>query len=133
MNNFALKVTLVSSAFTSAANSSQRTFRHGGGVAVTLSPSCAELSGGVYTKGTTGSIRKVLTSKTVTIEDGNTRANFTAANVTWTAITAGNAYRAFIIAPGGAGSTASDTGSMLICSIDSGFPVTTNGGRSFQF
>jgi hypothetical protein len=121
-----IKVALVGSTYVQS--SSQRVFKHGGGV-TTTSPSCYELNGTGYTKGIGASTgRKTLASKTVTIEDGNTRSVFTAANVTWTAINAGTAGKAVLLKEKGAGTTTSDTGSLLICVIDSGFPVTTNGG-----
>ena len=116
-----IKVALVGSTYTQA--SSHNTMKRG-----LNSPSSYELTGTGYTKGVGGSGRKTLASKTITQDDTNTRAVFTAANVTWTAINAGTAGKCMLIKEGGAGTTTSDTGTMLICVIDSGFPVTTNGG-----
>lgn len=85
-----------------------------------------ELAGTGYTGGFGGAGRKALASKTFTEDDANDRAEFDAADVTWTAINAGTAAQASIIDETGA---ADDTGVEVVANIDDGgFPVATNGG-----
>lgn len=80
-------------------------------------PGSNELSG-------TGYSRKTLASKTVTRDDTNDRAEFDAADLTWTGINAGTAAAVIIYEE-----VTNDADSVLIAYIDSGgFPVTTNGG-----
>jgi hypothetical protein len=81
-----------------------------------------ELSGTGYAGGFAGSGRKTLASKTVTEDDTNDRAEFDAADVTWTAINAGTASAAVLIKEGTA-----DTDSVLIAYLDF-TDVVTNGG-----
>ena len=77
-----------------------------------------ELSGAGYS-------RKELTSKSIVVDKANNRAEFDAADVTWTGIDAGTAAQATLLFEGGANDTATE----LIANIDSGgFPKTTNGG-----
>jgi len=94
-----------------------------------LYPSIAggqELSGTNYAGGYGGSGRKTLSSKVITRDDVNDRAEFSAAPVTWTAINAGTAAAAVIIRER---SLTGDTMSELIAYINTGgFPITTNGG-----
>jgi hypothetical protein len=118
-----IKVALVSSAY--SVNPDHNTFAFG----TTTDPESYELNGTGYDNGIGASTgRKTLASKTMTQDDTNNRAVFDAANITWTAINAGTAGSAILIREGGAGTTTSDTGTTLICFIDSGFPVVTNGG-----
>jgi len=85
-----------------------------------------ELGGTGYTGGYGGSGRKTLSSKVITRDDTNDRAEFSAAPVTWTAINAGTAAAAVIIRER---SLTGDTMSELIAYINTGgFPITTNGG-----
>ena len=85
-----------------------------------------ELSGTNYAGGYGGSGRKTLSSKVITRDDVNDRAEFSAAPVTWTAINAGTAAAAVIIRER---SLTGDTMSELIAYINTGgFPITTNGG-----
>lgn len=88
-----------------------------------------EFNGVGYTAGIgSSSGRKTLAAKTLTQDDVNNRAVFDASDITWTALNAGTAQACILIKEGGAGTTTSDTGTSLICYIDSGFPVVTNGG-----
>jgi hypothetical protein len=85
-----------------------------------------EISGTGYAGGYGGSGRKTLASKTVTEDDANDRAEFDAANLTWTSINAGTPAGAILIRERAA---TGDTMSELIAFIDSGgFPIVTNGG-----
>lgn len=79
-------------------------------------PVDAELAGTGYT-------RKSLTTKAIAEDDVNDRAEYDADDVTWTAINAGTADALIVFK-----NTGVDTTSVLIAFIDSGFPVTTNGG-----
>lgn len=84
-----------------------------------------ELSGTGYVAGHAGSGRLTLASKTVTVDKVNDRAEFDAADVTWTGIDAGTAAQATLLHEAGA----DDTTTNVIANIDSGgFPITTNGG-----
>ena len=112
-----LKVMLVGSTYSATADDSF------------VNPSIAggqELSGTNYAGGYGGSGRKTLSSKVITRDDVNDRAEFSAAPVTWTAINAGTAAAAVIIRER---SLTGDTMSELIAYINTGgFPITTNGG-----
>ncbi len=112
-----IKVLLVGSTYSSTADDSF------------VNPSIAggqELSGTGYAGGYGGSGRKTLSSKVITRDDVNDRAEFSAAPVTWTAINAGTAAGAVIIRER---SLTGDTMSELIAYINTGgFPITTNGG-----
>ncbi len=84
-----------------------------------------ELSGTGYTAGWSNSGRKTLGTKAISEDDPNDRAEFDAADLTWSAINAGTAAAAILIKEGGA----DDTTSRLIAYIDTGgFPIVTNGG-----
>lgn len=74
-----------------------------------------ELSGTGYT-------RKALASEAVNQDDPNLRAEFDAADVTWTLINAGTAAGALIYR-----FVTNDADSVPIAFIDSVFPITTNG------
>lgn len=86
-----------------------------------------EISGTGYAAGYGGSGRKVLASKTYALDKANDRTDFDAADITWTAIDAGTAYKAVVILEDHA-STTSDTGTRVVSHHDTNFPVTTNGG-----
>jgi hypothetical protein len=75
----------------------------------------------------TGYSRRLLNTKSVIESDANDRAEFTAANLAWSAINAGTAAALVLYKRiGGSDNPAVDT---LIAYIDSGgFPVVTNGG-----
>lgn len=83
-----------------------------------------ELSGTGYTSGFGGSGRKTLGSKTIVVDKANDRAEFDAADVTWTAISAGTAAQITLLKE-----ITNDAASLTIANVDSGgFPIVTNGG-----
>lgn len=83
-----------------------------------------ELTGTGYTAGFGGSGRKTLGSKTITVDKANDRTEFDAADVVWTAISAGTASQALLVKE-----ITNDLASVLIAHIDTGgFPIVTNGG-----
>ncbi len=112
-----IKVMLVGSTYTATADDSF------------VSPTIVagqELSGTGYVGGYAGSGRKTLSSKVITRDDTNDRAEFSAAPVTWTSINAGTIAAAVIIRERAA---TGDTMSELIGYVNTGgFPVVTNGG-----
>jgi hypothetical protein len=83
-----------------------------------------ELSGTGYVAGYGNSGRKTLASKTITIDKGNDRSDFDAADVTWTGIDAGTAAQMLLIEE----RATDDTNSRLYSHHDTNFPVVTNGG-----
>lgn len=83
-----------------------------------------ELSGTGYTAGFGNSGRRTLVSKSIVVDKPNDRAEFTAANLTWTSIDAGTAAQATVLKE-----ITNDAASITIANIDSGgFPIVTNGG-----
>jgi hypothetical protein len=82
-----------------------------------------ELDGSNHTSGFGGTIRKSLGSPAVTQNDTDDQAELDADNVTWTAIDAGQACAAVVLRQSG-----TDALSPLICYIDDGFGIVTNGG-----
>lgn len=88
-----------------------------------------EISTTNYAAGHGGSGRKTLASKTIVEDDVNDRAEFSAANLTWSAIgpgSGGPTVAAVVIIKAGA---SDDTTAKLIAYVDSGgFPKTVNGG-----
>jgi hypothetical protein len=83
-----------------------------------------ELSGTGYTGGFAGSGRKTLASKAIVVDKPNNRAEFDAADVTWTGIDAGTVAQATLMKE-----VSADTDSITIANVDSGgFPIVTNGG-----
>src|SRR5512146_1743544 len=77
-----------------------------------------ELSGTGYT-------RKTLASKTLTYDTANDRVAWDAADITWTAITAGTAAQATLWD----NTPSTDFSRRLFLNVDTGgFPVVTNGG-----
>lgn len=112
-----IKVMLVTSGYTF--NPDDDFIGSGGGT-----PGGSELSGTGYTAGFGGAGRKTLGTKSITEDDANNRAEFTAGNLTWTAINAGTAAACILVKEG-----TTDADSKLIAYIDTGgFPKTTNGG-----
>jgi hypothetical protein len=88
------------------------------------SPAANELSGTGYASGFAGAGRKTLASKAFAEDDANNRAEFDAADLSWTGIDAGTAAAMVIYKH-----LTSDAASVLIAYIDTGgFPKTTNGG-----
>lgn len=82
-----------------------------------------ELSGTGYAAGFGNSGRKVLASKTVTVDKANDRIEFDCADLVWTSIDAGSPSQMLIIRE-----LTNDLSTRVISHHDSGFPVTTNGG-----
>ncbi|KKN22947.1 hypothetical protein LCGC14_0909900 [marine sediment metagenome] len=83
-----------------------------------------ELTGTGYTSGFGNSGRKALASRAIVVDKPNNRAEFDAADVTWTGIDAGTAAQATIMKE-----ITNDAASITIANIDSGgFPIVTNGG-----
>lgn len=82
-----------------------------------------ELSGTGYAAGFGNSGRKVLASKTVTVDKANDRIEFDCADLVWTSIDAGSPSQMLIIRE-----LTNDLATRVISHHDSGFPVTTNGG-----
>lgn len=83
-----------------------------------------ELTGAGYVAGWTNSGRKVLASKTITIDKAADKSDFDCADITWTAIDAGTAAQALLIEE----RLTSDVNTRLYSHHDTNFPVTTNGG-----
>ncbi len=86
-----------------------------------------EMSGTGYAAGYGGAGRHALASRSITINDASDRAEFDAADETWTAIDAGTVEQVLIIKEDHLGAV-DDTDSRLISHHDTNFPVTTNGG-----
>jgi hypothetical protein len=107
-----VKSALIASGYTAAATHN------------TMSEVTNELDGTGYQTGYAGSGRKTHGTKAVTEDDGNSLAKYTAANLSWTAINAGTAIGMVVYGHG-----ASDAASPLLCWVDGGFPVATNGGN----
>lgn len=83
-----------------------------------------ELSGSGYVSGFGNSGRLTLASKAIVVDKPNNRAEFDAADVTWTGISAGTAAQATLLKE-----ITNDLASITIANIDSGgFPIVTNGG-----
>lgn len=81
-----------------------------------------ELSGTGYTAGFGGAGRKTLASKAVNVNDTSDRAEFDAADLTWTAISAGTAAACVVVHE-----TTADADSELIAYLDPS-DIVTNGG-----
>lgn len=75
--------------------------------------SADELSGTGYTGGFAGAGRKTLASKTITEDDANGRAEFDAADVVWTGLSAGTVGGAILIKE-----ITNDAASLLIAFLD---------------
>lgn len=91
-------------------------------------PQSHELSGTGYTGGFAGSGRKTLASKTITEVDASDRAEFTAANVTWTAINAGTIGGLVLIKE-----ITNDAASLVIAFLDPSDLVTNGGDVTAQW
>lgn len=90
----------------------------------TMSEVTNELSGTGYTSGFAGSGRKTITTPAITEDDTNDLAKFSGDNLTWTSINAGTAIGMVVYEH-----ITNDATSPLLCWIDGGFPVVTNGGN----
>lgn len=83
-----------------------------------------ELSGTGYAAGFGNAGRRTLASKAIVVDKPNNRAEFDAADVTWTGISAGTAAQATLLKE-----ITNDAASITIANVDSGgFPIVTNGG-----
>lgn len=90
----------------------------------------AEISVSGYTGGWGGSGRKSLTSKTLTVDQPNNRAEFDAADLTWTALGSGATIAAMILIKEGG---SNDTTSRLIAYLDVTDTSTNGGDITFTF
>lgn len=88
-----------------------------------------EVSGTGYVAGYGGSGRHALASRSITINKAADRAEFDAADETWTSIDAGTVEAALVVKEDHLGVAGNDTESRLVCYDDTNFPVTTNGGN----
>lgn len=119
--NDTIKVMLVTSGYTPNAD---HDFVDDGVSGASARPGQNELTGTGYQAGFGGTGRKTLGTKAVTEDDANDRAEFGAANLTWSAIDAGTAAAAIVYKH-----LTNDGASVLIAFIDTGgFPKVTNGG-----
>ncbi len=82
-----------------------------------------EIEGTGYAGGFGNSGRKVLGTKTITVDKGTDRSDFDCADIVWSAIDAGTPSQMLIIVE-----ITNDLASWLISHHDTNFPVTTNGG-----
>jgi hypothetical protein len=90
----------------------------------------AEISVSGYTGGWGGSGRKALASKTLTTDNTNDRAEFDAADLTWTTLGSGATIAGMILIKEGA---SNDTTSRLIAYLDVTDTATNGGDISFTF
>lgn len=91
-------------------------------------PAANELSGTGYAGGFAGSGRKTLASKAVTENDTSDRAEFDAADVTWTAISAGTAAAVILLKE-----ITNDAASPIIAYIAFTAVVTNGGDLTLQW
>ncbi len=87
-----------------------------------------ELSGTGYTGGFGGSGRKVLGSKTVVWDSGNSRVELDAADITWSAIDAGTIEHATLIKE-----ITNDLASLCLVEVDLATQVTNGGDITIQW
>lgn len=90
----------------------------------------AEISVSGYTGGWGGSGRKALTSKTLTTDNANDRAEFDADNLTWSTLGTGATIAAMVVIKEGG---ANDTTSRLIAYLDVTDTPTNGGDVTFTF
>lgn len=90
----------------------------------------AEISVSGYTGGWGGSGRKALASKTVVVDQANNRAEFSAANPTWTSLGTGATIAAMLLVKEG---VSNDTTSRLIAYLDVTDTPTNGGNVGFTF
>jgi hypothetical protein len=90
----------------------------------------AEINVSGYTKGWSQSGRKALASKTVVVDQANNRAEFSAANLTWSSLGAGATIAAMVLVKEG---VSSDTTSRLIAYLDVTDTPTNGGDIAFTF
>lgn len=87
-----------------------------------------ELSGTGYVAGFNGSGRKSLASRAITRDDGADKVFFDAADVTWTAISAGTIGGAAVIKE-----VTNDSDSIIVCMLDPTDLVTNGSDVTIQF
>ena len=90
----------------------------------------AEINVTGYTRGWGGAGRKSLGSKTVAVDQGNNRAEFDAADLTWTALGSGATIAAMVLVKEGG---ANDTTTRLIAYLDVTDTATNGGDIGFTF
>lgn len=90
----------------------------------------AEISVSGYTGGWGGSGRKSLASKSVAVDQSNNRAEFSAANLTWSTLGTGATIAALILIKEG---VSNDTTSRLIAYLDITNTPTNGGDIAFTF
>jgi len=93
-------------------------------------PVDAEINVTGYTRGWGGSGRKDLTGKGVVVDQAGNRAEFSAGNLTWTALGTGATIAAMLIIKEG---VSNDTTSRLIAYLDVTNTPTNGGDVSFTF
>lgn len=90
----------------------------------------AEINVTGYTRGWNGSGRKALGTKVIVVDQANNRAEFSAANLTWTALGTGATIAAMIVIKEG---VSNDTTSRLIAYLDVTDTPTNGGDVAFTF
>lgn len=90
----------------------------------------AEINVTGYTRGWGGAGRKSLASKTVAVDQANNRAEFDAADLTWTALGSGATIAAMVLVKEGG---ANDTTTRLIAYLDVTDTATNGGDIGFTF
>lgn len=90
----------------------------------------AEINVTGYTRGWGGSGRKSLGTKVVVVDQANNRAEFSAANLTWTTLGTGATIAAMIVIKEG---VSNDTTSRLIAYLDVTDTPTNGGDIAFTF
>ena len=90
----------------------------------------AEINVTGYTRGWGGSGRKQLGTKVVVVDQANNRAEFSAANLTWTTLGSGATIAAMVVIKEG---VSNDTTSRLIAYLDVTDTPTNGGDIAFTF
>lgn len=93
-------------------------------------PVDAEINVTGYTRGWGGAGRKTLTGKSVLVDQAQNRAEFSAGNLTWTALGTGATIAAMLVIKEG---VSNDTTSRLIAYLDVTDTPTNGGDISFTF
>lgn len=119
-----IKAMLVNSTYTAAKSD---TVVDAGGA---NDPVDAEINVSGYVRGWGGAGRKSLASKAVNLDNANNRAEFDAADLTWTALGSGATIAAMILIKEG---VSNDTTSRLIAYLDVTDTATNGGDITFTF
>jgi hypothetical protein len=90
----------------------------------------AEINVTGYSRGWGGTGRKALASKTVAVDQGNNRAEFDAADLTWVGLGSGATIAAMVLVKEG---VANDTTTRLIAYLDVTDTATNGGDIGFTF